>query len=185
MRETSLRVPAPSLIWVHGQWSGDMMIDGVPDVRGCQRGAAAHSFRGVHPAQGWRQDCAGAGRRHQRSYGQGTRTTHLGGHLLICVGDPRKGGILGRFRSWLVSFRSVYGAVDRGRGRGGAPAAQRGRTTSRPARIRRILDRPWERGKDVVVQVICCLPGENVCGRRRCACRRPALSGSTDNGPAT
>ena len=28
-----LRVPAPSLIWVHGRWSGDMMIDGVPDVR--------------------------------------------------------------------------------------------------------------------------------------------------------
>ena len=46
-------------------------------------------------------------------------------------------------------------------------------------------DRPWERGKDVVVQVICCLPGQNVCGRRRCACRRPALSGSTDEGPAT
>ncbi len=33
VRETSLRVPAPSLIWVHGQWSGDMMMDGVPDVR--------------------------------------------------------------------------------------------------------------------------------------------------------
>ena len=30
----TLRVPAPSLIWVHGQWSGDMMIDGVPGVRG-------------------------------------------------------------------------------------------------------------------------------------------------------
>jgi len=28
-------------------------------------------------------------------------------------------------------------SVDRSRGRGGAPAAQRGRTTSRPARIRR------------------------------------------------
>ena len=25
--------------------------------------------------------------------------------------------------------------------------------------------RPWERGKDVVVQVICCLPGGNVFGR--------------------
>jgi hypothetical protein len=37
---TSLRGPAPSLIWVHGQWSGDMMMDGVPDVRaaeGCDR----------------------------------------------------------------------------------------------------------------------------------------------------
>ena len=32
--DETLRVPAPSLIWVHGQWSGDMMIDGVPDVCG-------------------------------------------------------------------------------------------------------------------------------------------------------
>ena len=30
---STLRVPAPSLIWVHGRKSGDMMIDGVPDVR--------------------------------------------------------------------------------------------------------------------------------------------------------
>src|ERR1700737_5341605 len=30
------RVPAPSLIWVHGQESGDMMIDGVPDVRAAE-----------------------------------------------------------------------------------------------------------------------------------------------------
>ena len=29
-------VPAPSLIWVHGQESGDMMIDGVPDVRAAE-----------------------------------------------------------------------------------------------------------------------------------------------------
>src|SRR6185312_5841209 len=89
------------------------------------------------------------------------------------------------FSCLLASFRSVYGAVDRSRGRGGGRAAQRGRTTSRPARIRRILIGRGERGKDVVVQVICCLPGQNVCGRRRCACRRPALSGSTDEGPAT
>jgi len=36
VQETSLRVPAPSLIWVHGQWSGDMMMDGVPDVRAAE-----------------------------------------------------------------------------------------------------------------------------------------------------
>jgi hypothetical protein len=30
---SALGVPAPSLIWVHGQQSGDMMIDGMPDVR--------------------------------------------------------------------------------------------------------------------------------------------------------
>ena len=38
--ETRRGVPAPSLIWVHGRWSGDMMMDGVPGVRagdGCGR----------------------------------------------------------------------------------------------------------------------------------------------------
>jgi hypothetical protein len=29
----ALRVPAPSLIWVYGQKSDDMMIDGVPGAR--------------------------------------------------------------------------------------------------------------------------------------------------------
>jgi hypothetical protein len=33
---STLRVPAPSLIWVHGRKSGDMMIDGVPDVRAAE-----------------------------------------------------------------------------------------------------------------------------------------------------
>jgi len=43
----------------------------------------------------------------------------------------------------LASFRhTCLGAVDRSRGRGGAPTAQRGRTTSRPTRIRRKLGRP-------------------------------------------
>src|ERR1700739_4478181 len=50
------------------------------------------------------------------------------------------------------------GSVDRSWGRGGAPAAQRGRTTSRPAGIRRILLRPRDEAKHVVEQVICCLP---------------------------
>jgi hypothetical protein len=44
-------VPAPSLIWVHGRGSGDMMMDGVPGVRagdGCGRSF----FPGSPP--GWR-----------------------------------------------------------------------------------------------------------------------------------
>ncbi len=31
--EDASRVPTPSLTWVHGRKSGDMMIDGVPGVR--------------------------------------------------------------------------------------------------------------------------------------------------------
>jgi hypothetical protein len=89
----ALRVPAPSLIWVHGRGSGDMMIDGVPDVRATEESAAAHSFREVHPTAGWRQDTTGAGRRHQLKYGQGTRATHLGGHLLGSGVRQRQGGI--------------------------------------------------------------------------------------------
>ena len=48
--------------------------------------------------------------------------------------------------SCLASFRhTCLGAVDRSRGRGGAPTAQRGRTTARPTRIRRKLGRPGAR----------------------------------------
>jgi hypothetical protein len=69
--------------------------------------------------------------------------------FLICVADPRKG--------WdplvvcvVASFRPPCpGAVDRSRGRGGAPAAQRGRTTSTPTRIRRIIGRRRVRRKVV------------------------------------
>ena len=62
----------------------------------------------------------------------------------ICVGDPRKGGIHCCLRSDWPRSGPCLVAVDRSRGRGGAPAAQRGRTTSRPARIRRILGRADE-----------------------------------------
>jgi hypothetical protein len=101
---------------------------------------------------------------------------------LSVLGTPGKGSVR-RFRC-LASFRipcsGRWTAVE---GRGGAPAAQRGRTTSRPTRIRRILDRAGRLGNDVV-QVISA-SGERGGGRRRRACRRPALSGSTDKSPAT
>jgi len=37
-----------------------MMMDGVPGVAGCRRGAVAQSLREVHPAQGWRQANCGS-----------------------------------------------------------------------------------------------------------------------------
>jgi hypothetical protein len=46
-----LRVPTPSLIWVHGQWSGDMMIDGGPDVRAV-KGCGRSIFPGSPPNSG-------------------------------------------------------------------------------------------------------------------------------------
>ncbi|EUA23156.1 hypothetical protein I553_5081 [Mycobacterium xenopi 4042] len=29
-------MPAPSLTWIHGRESGDMMIDGLPDMRAAE-----------------------------------------------------------------------------------------------------------------------------------------------------
>ena len=80
------------LIWVHGQWSGDMMIDGVPDVRAV-KGVRPLILSGASTQHRGGGRTAGAGRRHQRSYGQGTRTTHLGGHLLGFGDRHRQGGI--------------------------------------------------------------------------------------------
>jgi hypothetical protein len=42
---STLRVPAPSLIWVRGRKSGDMMIDGVPDVRAAEGSVDARRNR--------------------------------------------------------------------------------------------------------------------------------------------
>ena len=69
-------MPAPSLIWVHGQWSGDMMMDGVPDVRATEE-VRPLNLSGKSTQQ-WGGDriTKGAGRRHQRMYGQGTCATH-------------------------------------------------------------------------------------------------------------
>ena len=47
----TLRVPALSLIWVHGRGSGDMMIDGVPDVRAAE-GCGRSFFPGRRPSTG-------------------------------------------------------------------------------------------------------------------------------------
>jgi len=93
VRETSLRVPAPSLIWVHGRGSGDMMMDGVPGVRAA-KGVRPLSLSGKSTQQrGGDRRPAGAGRGHQLKCGQGTRTTHLSGHPLFFGDRHRQGGI--------------------------------------------------------------------------------------------
>lgn len=71
------RVPAPSLIWVRGRWSGDMMIDGVPDVSGSPTKVRPLNLSGkLTPQRGGDRNLKGADRRHQLIYGQGTCAMH-------------------------------------------------------------------------------------------------------------
>ena len=76
VQEDTLHVPAPSLIWVHGRGSGDMMIDGVPDVRAAEEVRPLILSGKSTQQQGGDRTIAGAGCRHQLSYGQGTCATH-------------------------------------------------------------------------------------------------------------
>jgi hypothetical protein len=69
-------VPAPSLIWVHGPRSGDMMIDGVPDVRVTEVVRPLNLSGRSTNSDGGDRELVGASRKHQLSYGQGTRVTH-------------------------------------------------------------------------------------------------------------
>jgi hypothetical protein len=72
----ALRVPTPSLIWVHGREPGDMMIDGVPDVRAAE-GVRPLILSGKSTRQrGGDRTMTGAGRRHQLIYGRGRRVAH-------------------------------------------------------------------------------------------------------------
>ena len=74
-RVSTLRVPAPSLTWVHGRKSGDMMIDGVPDVR-VTEGVRPLNLSGKSTQQrGGDRALAGADRGHQLINGQGTSAT--------------------------------------------------------------------------------------------------------------
>ena len=101
--------------------------------------------------------------------GNGVFVTNHGVAPYLCWGPPVKVDPLVVSVVWPRSGHCVA-AVDRSRGRGGAPAAQRGRTTSRPTRIRRILGRP---GKGKMLW----FKSSAASGDRResrCACRRPA-----------
>jgi hypothetical protein len=69
-----------------------MMMDGVPDVRAVKGVRPLNlSGKSTQQRQGGDRKPAGAGRRHQLKYGQGTRTTHLGGHL-VRFGDRQRQG---------------------------------------------------------------------------------------------
>ena len=59
-------VPAPSLIWVHGPWSGDMMIDWVPDMCGLPKKVRPLVLSGASTQhRGGDRRHSGASRRHQ------------------------------------------------------------------------------------------------------------------------
>jgi hypothetical protein len=76
-------VPAPRLIWVHGQWSGDMMMDWVPDMCGLPKRVRPLILSGAstqHSGGGRRR--AGAGRGHQLMFAGHARNASLGGYLL-------------------------------------------------------------------------------------------------------
>jgi hypothetical protein len=77
---------------------------------------------------------------------------------LSVLGTPVKVGIRVGFACSGPSFRPCLGWWSRSRGRGGAPGAQRGRTTSRLARSPPHTRWPGDEAKTRVVQVICCLP---------------------------
>ena len=103
---------------------------------------------------------------------------------LSVLGTPVKVGSVSRFVVWPRSGHVPYrgGPVvgveverpqrsedERPRGRRGSAAYSVGQDET----------------KEVVVQVICGPPVRVRSAGERCACRRPALSGSTDEGPAT
>ena len=105
--------------------------------------------------------------------------------FLICVGDPRKGGDpLVVLLFGLVPAMCLI-AVDRQSG-----SRWSARSAARTNDLEADEDPPHTRvgqdeTKEVVVQVICGPPVRERGAGERCACRRPALSGSTDEGPAT
>ena len=71
-------------------------------------------------------------------------------------------------------------AVDRSRGRGGAPAAQRARTTFEAGKGSAAYLVGQRGGKDVAVQVICCLPWENVVRETSSRVPAPSLTRKSD-----
>jgi hypothetical protein len=53
-----------------------MMMDGVPDVRAAEVVRSLNLSGKSTPQRGGDRNLKGAGRRHQRMYGQGTQATH-------------------------------------------------------------------------------------------------------------
>jgi hypothetical protein len=88
--------PTPSLIWVHGRGSGDMMMDGVPGVRAAKEARPLSLSGKSTPWRGGDRRPTGADRGHQLKYGQGTRTTHLSRHPSSARHRNRQGVIAKR-----------------------------------------------------------------------------------------
>src|SRR5271166_2806736 len=104
---------------------------------------------------------------------------------LICVGDPRKGGSVGCFIVTRSHFRSVLRAVDRKSG-----SRWSARSAARTNDLEADEDAPHTgsvRSEAKMLRFKSCGASASCSGPKRAsvACRRPALSGSTDDGPAT
>jgi len=104
---------------------------------------------------------------------------------LICVGDPRKGGSVGCFIVVRSHFRSVLRAVDRKSG-----SRWSARSAARTNDLEADEDPPHTgsaRSEAKTARFKSCDASASAEGLREqiVACRRPALSGSTDDGPAT
>ena len=82
--ETRRGVPAPSLIWVHGQQSGDMMMDGVPGVRAV-KGVRPLILSGTLAPRSDDRRLSGAGRGHQWNRAEARTSGHAIRPLVAAV----------------------------------------------------------------------------------------------------
>jgi hypothetical protein len=124
-----------------------MMMDGVPGVRAAEKvRPLSLSGKSTQPRGGDRRP-AGAGRGHQLKCGQGTRTTHLGGHPLI-VGDRHRQGGIAELTQGCDSCGAGFCAPPPGWGscrcgrRVWPPAAGSRRSRGTPGALRRLEHRP-------------------------------------------
>ena len=84
-------VPAPRLIWVHGQWSGDMVMDVVPDMCGLPKRVRPLILSGAstqHRGGGRGRECGSWPRASADLWARHARNASLGGYLLG-LGDWR------------------------------------------------------------------------------------------------
>jgi len=102
--------------------------------------------------------------------------------VLICVGDPRKGGIRSFFGCWAWFLASCRDGGPQSGSRWSARSAARTNDLEADEGPPHTRSGAGGRGKGVVAQVMSASRARASCGETRRACRRPALSGSTDSG---